>query len=627
VSRRARVSSRGFASSYRLVLLATVVLVCFVSIGVRLVHLHVLDRQQLVSYVDRARRSIIVEQARRGDILDTRGDILATSRTQVTLAVDPWALVEYLDFEKDPVRRERLRLVEQEKRARLAALLGMPAAELERLYEPAMRGGAAVAEVAEGELAPVTRNRWVKLRDEVDESVFAEVLKIAPRGLTHQRAYRRVYPRNQLASHLIGYVNREDTAAAGVERFADFYLRGQNGWRESEKDGLRRELAQFRSREVPATDGYSVMLSIDSYVQDMIEKEIERIVELFTPQKATIIVSDAQTGFILGLANYPTFNLNEFNIAPIEHQKNVAITDLIEPGSTFKIIPAAGALEAGLVTPTTRIDCNVETIDYRGKPRRLMRDDHPVAYAMPVTEIIARSSNKGATLLALKLGDRGLYDWARNFGIGEASGFPFGGEVNGILNDPSRWSAIDITRIPAGYSVAVTPLQMHFAYSTIASGGDLMRPQIIKEIHDARGETVYEFGPVARRRVVSEQTAQQMARMLVDVVSEGGTAAKIAMPGYQIAGKTGTAQKLIDGKFSNRNHVGSFVGFFPASRPRVVITVVVDDARVPGGRTGYGGTVAAPSFKRVAEQLIPYLDIKPVPDHGTNLLAMEGGRR
>src|SRR5690606_9969997 len=180
-----------------------------------------------------------------------------------------------------------------------------------------------------------------------------QILEEAPRGLTGSRNYRRVYPRRQLAAHLIGYVNKEDTAAAGLERFADFYLRGQDGWRESERDGLRRELAQFRSREVPAIDGYSVVMSIDSAIQHLIEAEVQRIADVFQPDKASIIVSDARTGFILGLANHPTFDLNAFNTAPLEQQRNVAITDLIEPGSTFKIVAAAAALEAGLVTPDT----------------------------------------------------------------------------------------------------------------------------------------------------------------------------------------------------------------------------------------------------------------------------------
>lgn len=605
MKRGSRPPYRGFASGYRLVLVAAVVLGSFGGVGVRLVHLHVIDRETLVSYVDRTRRSIVIEEARRGDILDTRGDVLATSRSLIELGVDPQVL-EPDDRRKWP---------------QLAELIGMPLAELERVFTTKTRPS------GDGSEEPGRPIRWAKLSGTVEESAYAEIMQLGIKGVYGNRTYRRAYPRGQLAAHLIGYVNHEGTAAAGVERYVDFYLGGQDGWRESEKDGLRRELAQFRRREVPATDGYSVVLSIDSVIQHLIEAELQRVVEVFRPEKGTIIVSDARSGFILGLANHPTFDLNEFNRAPLAHQRNIAVTDLIEPGSTFKIVPAAGALDADLVTPGTRIDCSISSIVYRGRPRRFMRDDHAYDQPLTVAEIISRSSNVGAAQLAIRLGDDRFYGYARAFGIGEASGFPFGGEVNGLLAPPAKWSDIDITRIPAGYSVAVTPLQIHYAMSAIASGGELMRPQVIREIRDARGETVYTFGGISRRRVIREAAARQMASMLAGVVGDDGTAAKAALPGYEVAGKTGTAQKLVNGRYSSEAHVGSFVGFFPASRPRVVISVIIDGARMPPGRIAYGSSVAAPSFKKVAEQLIPYLDIQPVAAPTRSLLAMEGGSR
>ena len=216
---------------------------------------------------------------------------------------------------------------------------------------------------------------------------------------------------------------------------------------------------------------------------------------------------------------------------------------------------------------------------------------------------------------------------ARAFGFGEKSGFPFGGEVSGFLNTPDKWSGVDITRIPAGYSISATPIQIHYAMATIARGGLLMRPQIIRQVRDASGEVVYNFIGSVRRHVITTRTAEQMARMLQGVASPDGTAPMAAIPNFEVAGKTGTAQKLINGHYSEHNHVGSFVGFFPASRPRVVISVIVDDAKVPNGRIAYGATVAAPSFKRIGEQLIQYLDIKPAIEPGRNLLAMDGGRR
>lgn len=617
--------SKGFASNYRIVLLGAGILASFGCIGARLLDLHVIERDNLIGYVDRARRQITVETAKRGDILDIRGDRLATSRSLIVLGVDPQSLVP----------------ADQAKWPELARLIGMPLDELARIFTTKTRAVPALASVSEveavdaadaAEPGPAGERliRWAKLSETVEESTYDQILKLGIKGVYGNRIYSRAYPHNQLAAHLIGFVNKAGEPAAGVEAFADFYLRGQDGWRESEKDGLRRELAQFRNREVNATPGYNVRLSIDAAIQHIVEQEIDEIVKKFNPAKVSVIVSDPHSGFILALGNYPTFNLNEYNLLSKEElgsMRNVAITDVLDPGSTFKIVPAAAALNDGLVTPATRFDCSMDSIEYRGRPRRFMRDDHPFDHPLTVAEIISHSSNVGAARLGMLIGEQKLYDYARGFGFGEKSGFPFGGEVAGFLNPVDKWSGVDITRIPAGYSISATPLQIHYAMATVANGGMLMKPQIIKQVTDHQGEVVYDFTGSVRRHVLSTKTAQQMARMLQKVVSSDGTAGKIAIPHFELAGKTGTAQKLINGRYSNRNHVGSFVGFFPASRPRVVVTVIVDDARVPNGRIAYGSTVAAPSFKRIAEQLIQYLDIKPVIEPGRNLLVMEGGRR
>tara|TARA_B110000305_G_scaffold241799_1_gene317620 strand:+ start:3213 stop:5000 length:1788 start_codon:yes stop_codon:yes gene_type:complete len=593
--------SKGFASSFRLVLLATAVLLCFASVGVRLVHLHVLEREHLVSYVDRARSSIFKEQARRGDILDAKGDVLATSRTVIQLGVDP-------------------QMLREEDRAdwpELARLIGQPLEQLVSTFNRTKR----ISKTGKTSLI-----RWAKLVDEIEESTYDAVGKLGIKGVYGNRSYRRTYPRNQLAAHLVGFVNREDDPSGGIESYADFYLRGQDGWRESEKDGLRREMAQFRKREVPANDGYSVALSIDSMVQHLIETELAYIGENYQPAKASIIVSDAKSGFILGLANYPSFDLNEYGRATLDQQRNTAVTDLLDPGSTFKIVATSAALDRGLVTPRTKFNCSIASLEFEGRVRKFMPDDHEHDHPLSVAEIISQSSNIGAAQLGMRLGEKGMYDSARLFGFGEPSGFPLGYESRGLLNTPDKWSALEITRIPAGYSISATPIQIHYAMATIASGGALLRPQVVKEIRDAQGKEVFSFGGVSRRRVIKAEVARQMARMLVGVTEEG-TAKGAAIEGYQVAGKTGTAQKLIDGRYSKKNHVGSFVGFLPASDPEIVVTVIVDDARLELGRLNYGSAVAVPAFRRVAEQLISYLDIKPVvAPEAQPRLALEGSR-
>jgi cell division protein FtsI/penicillin-binding protein 2 len=597
--------SKGFASNYRIVLLAACVLAMFGGVATRLVYLHVIDRAKLVRHIEQARRQIVVENAVRGDIIDRRGHVLATSRTMIELAVDP----------------QVLRPQDEAKWPELARLIGMSLDDLTKVFNTKV----SIADPND----PESRDRviqWAKLREEIPESLYDQINALGIKGVYGTRAYSRTYPQNRLAAHVVGYVNKEGVAATGIERYADFYLRGQNGWRESEKDGRQREMAQFRSRDVPATNGYTVMLSLDSVVQSWVEEELDTIVRDFSPDNAVIIVSDAATGSLLALGNYPTFNLNEFNRASMEAQKNFAISSQIDPGSTFKIVAASGALNEGLVTPTTRFDCNQPVVEYMGKPRRLIDDDHPSDHPMTVSEIISQSSNRGAALLAMRLGDRKFYDYARAFGFGEKTGFPLVGEISGTLHDPKKWSGSDITRIPAGYSISATPLQIHYGMSVIASGGLLFRPQLISEVRAPSGETVHRFGSKVERRVISEKAAEEMALMLRGVLTEGtGRGAEI--PGYQIAGKTGTARKLIDGRYSEKHHVGSFTAFFPASAPRLVITVIVDNGRPKKG-DAYGSVVAAPSFKRLAGKLIPYLDIKPVDSSLVRpLLATKGDRR
>lgn len=242
---------------------------------------------------------------------------------------------------------------------------------------------------------------------------------------------------------------------------------------------------------------------------------------------------------------------------------------------------------------------------------------------LSVREIVSHSSNRGAAHIAMKMGAQRFYEYAKLYGFGEATKFGLGGEVRGILEPPAKWDGLTITRMPMGHAVAATPLQIHMAMSVVANGGTLLRPQIIKEIRDPEGKIVQTLTPEKRSQVLKPSTAATLAQMLHGVVQEGGTAAGFDIEGFELAGKTGTTQKIVDGKYSNTRHVASFVGFFPASRPQVVLSVIVDDAKVPGG-LAYGRAVSAPAFKHVAEQLVQYLDIKPVRAPSRVALALTG---
>ncbi|MDD3179273.1 MAG: penicillin-binding protein 2 [Opitutaceae bacterium] len=595
--------SKGFASNARMTLLGLGVLSCFVCVAVRLVFLHVVDRDDLLKLIEKARHQVVIEHARRGVILDTHGGLLAASRPYIELGFDP----------------QVMRPEDEANWPKLASLLRLPEAQL---AETLRRRPPAVVD-GDGRTRPV---QYVKICEGLDDKTYDQVQSLHIRGVYGTRNYRRVYPSGSLAAHVLGYINKEEVPVTGVERHFDLYLRGQDGWIESEKDGARRELAQFRSREVPAQDGYDVVLTIDSVIQHMIEEELRHLAAQYSPNFATIIVSDPATGAILGLASHPTFDLNEFNKVSFEVQRNRAVTDVIEPGSTFKIVPASAALNEQLVTPVSSFDCGSPTVVYHGRTLRLSKDDHPFQ-TLTVADIVAHSSNRGAAHLGLLLGENRLYDYVRRFGFGQPTGFPLGGEVRGLLEPPSRWDGLTITRLPMGHAVAATPLQIHYAMSVIANGGVLLRPQLVKEIRDPTGAVVRRMVPEIRHRVLATSTAATMAQLLAKVASAEGTAPEAAIPNFEVAGKTGTTQKIIDGKYSSTRHVASFIGFFPASRPEVVLSVIVDDAKMPHGGIAYGKAVAAPAFKRIGEQLVQYLDIKPVSGVRRNYFAVEGGAR
>jgi cell division protein FtsI/penicillin-binding protein 2 len=643
---------KGFASSYRIVLVAALVGLSLAAVIARLYDLHVLDRARFLKMVTQARTGIIVENARRGDIRDSRGQVLAMSRPRVILGVDPQVVLA-----KD-----------EEKWPQLAALIGVPLPEIRRIFttktgssEQSLNVPKGSAKTPSDPSAPLTFEfklsddltkdevineildeetdeqggrliRWAKLHKDLDESVYEQVLKLGIKGVRGDRVYRRSYPHNSLAAHIVGYVNKENVPSFGIEEYADFYLRGQSGWLVSELDGKRRELAQFRTREVTPVDGFHVVLSLDNVIQDIIEQELVAIHQTYHPVKASVIVSDAHTGFILGLANTPTFNLNEYGKADIASMRNVAVADVLEPGSTFKIVAAAGALDLGLVTPQSRFDVLDPKVLINGKERTLPKDDHPFERPLSLREVLSHSSNRGAARCAFLLGEQHFIDYVRAFGFGEKSGFPIGGEVRGLVIPPDKWDALTFTRMPIGHSVNGTPLQIHYAMAAIASGGELLQPQIIREIRDSQNEVVFRYDTLGRRRVMTLHTAQQMAQMLTWVtVPNEGTAPEAGIPGFEVAGKTGTTKKIVEGKYSDRKHVASFVGFFPASRPELVISVIIDEAStgLPSG-VAYGSKVAAPSFKHIGEKLIQYLNIKPVSEPirpTTKLVASTGGRR
>lgn len=547
----------------------------------RLFYLQVMQAASITREVETVRKRLVRLEAKRGDILDRNGNLLAGTRSTIALGVDP----------------HMVDLSSRGKIAMLAGILDVPFDELLEKLERRERVD------SEGQVQQV---RWVPIKD-IDEDIYQSVLGLEVGGVYGNRRYERFYPGHELGSHVIGFLNKEQTPVMGVEQALDYYLRGQSGWRETEVDGRKRELAAFREREVDPRDGLHIELTLDVYVQAVIESAMEQLVEETNPAGASIIVSNPSTGEILGMANYPRFDPNTFWEFPLENQRNRALTDQYEPGSTFKIVPIAAALEEGLVSPDTMIDCG-EAYKYFNGVNIHMPSDHRNLGVVPVRTIVTKSSNRGAAQIGMMLGEEKMYDYARQFGFGQKVGWPLLGEISGALMPVNKWDGLTISRLPTGYAIGVTPIQVHLAMSAIANDGVRLRPKILRKVIASDGERELPLEPGGGERVVSKETARLMQEMLVTVVSDEGTARRAEIPGYMVAGKTGTSRKIIDGLYSTTNHFGSFSGFFPARNPRVAITVVVDDANVSG--PAYGGLVAAPTFKRIGEKLIPHLAIR-----------------
>lgn len=581
--------NRSFVSGTRFLLIVVVVVASFSAVFGRLLYLHVLNQEKYSRIVESNRKKFQVLDGRRGDIVDSRGEILATTHEVFRVGVDPHALKEE-DFEKIP---------------ELARLLKVEPVFIREKFSTRTR-------LVEGPDGPERRDiHWHKLAEGVTRDSLARVKELGISAVYGNPVYRRVYPSTSLAAHTVGFINKEGIAVTGVERWLDFYLQGQDGWRESERDGRRRELVQFRHREVSPRDGLNTELTLDLVMQHFAEEEVERLVAELKPKGVTIIISEPTTGYLLALANYPTYNPNVFWKSPVATHRNRAVTDIFEPGSTFKIVAAAAALEEGLAMPEEEFDCGLASVDYLGRELKLPRD-HQEYGTLTMEQIVVKSSNRGAALLGLRLGEERLYDYCRAFGFGEPTGLGLQGEVRGLLREPSRWDGLTISRLPMGHAVGTTPLQVHMSMATIANHGVLMRPQLVRRLFDEAGETAVLFDPVARRRVVSSDSARILAGMLAKVCAPGGTAREATLEGYEVAGKTGTTQKLVNGRYSNQHHVASFSGFFPASSPELVITVVVDEPQLDGA--GYGGRVAAPAFRHLAQQCINYLGIPPLQE-------------
>jgi cell division protein FtsI (penicillin-binding protein 3)/stage V sporulation protein D (sporulation-specific penicillin-binding protein) len=523
--------------------------------------------------------------ARRGSIVDVNGLSLAQNEPVKTVIADGSLI-------KDRPAVAKL----------LSEQLEIPVADLEKKLQRTTFSKRENAEVP---------SRYIVLKKDVPELVATrideEMAKAKHRGINFEQEAIRVYPNGDTLCHVIGFTHSENKGGGGVELTMDDYLRGHDGFRFTERDRRGAEMVPYRGQERPARNGCDVRLTVDLGLQGIVEAELDAACKQYRPQMAVVILLRPQTGEILAMANRPNFNANVIKEDEGNLRINRAIMDQVEPGSTFKIVTTAAALSQKLVTPETSVFCENGNFTYGGKT---LHDHHPYG-ELNVTGILVKSSNIGVAKLGMQLGDQRLYEFIRRFGFGERTGINLPMEITGTVNPPHRWSKISITHIPMGHEVAATPLQVVSAMATIANGGKLMVPQIVKDIKDENGNLVTAFPPTMVRQVVSEETANQVRDALIEVVSKRGTAQLAAVPGFKVGGKTGTAQKINPkGGYERGKYVVSFAGFMPAENPEFAALVMLDDAKV-APNLNYGGLIAAPIFQKIAEKAARYLNLEP----------------
>ncbi len=559
---------------FRIVIVGSFLGVCFALMIARAFQLHVVQGEQLQSKAAGQYTKAFYDISKRGTIYDA-------NHTELALSVDVESICAY---------PAQIRFPLQTAQSLARALRLDKATVLKKLR---------------------AKKSFVWIKRHVDPAQISAVRAVKLDGVGFVTESRRFYPLTTLAAQVVGFCGTDGRGLEGLEFYYDAFLKGRENRRTVLKDALGRGFT-----EEPASEGgpgYNLILNIDKNIQFIAEEALSEGVKKFWAKSGTALVMVPDTGAILAMAHVPAFNPNAFGQYQPGLWRNRAVTDTFEPGSTFKILLVAAALESGTCTPSSAFNC--EEGSYR-IGRRIVHDVHPYAQ-LSLQDILKYSSNIGAAKVGEKVGPAYLYHKLAEFGLGEKSDVDCPGETSGSLRPVKSWSQIDAGAICFGQGVSVSALQLASAVAAIANDGLLMKPYLVKRITDAQGRTIKRFQPVVLRRVISRENARVLTGMMTRVSEEGGTGVKAAMTGYMVAGKTGTAQKAdpAEGGYARGKYMASFVGFVPAEDPLIAVLVVIDEPQ----EEHYGGVVAAPVFRCIASKTLRYLKVPPKltgPEHG-----------
>lgn len=556
--------------------------------------------------------------ARRGRIYDRSGELLARSQTVYTLEVDPYHLRDPLLAcialgERDKISPQTVRkrhlpeelagLYREYVAECIASILDAPIHEIARQIREETRGSIVLAKDIEDDFAR-----------QVEKVIDAKKLG----GVMLRAGERRYYPSPLSLTQVIGYVDEKGVGVAGVEKIFEDEMRGTDGFRFCERDRSRREIRAYRGQQVDPVAGKDVYLTVDMGVQSIVERELDAVIDRFRPAKATVILIDPSNAEVIAMASRPHFDLSTRRgirgQEPV--RRNPAVSDLYQPGSTFKIVGFGGAFDRGLADPSTEVDCHMGEYALDGFT---LKDHHP--YGMLTARVaFAKSSNIGAYLITRPLNKELFHHYVKQFGFGSKTGLELNAEHAGRVIPVEKWSAPSFSSQVMGYEVSVTPMQMAMACSVIANDGVLLTPTLLRGVKaDVRGADLVKGPERTGRRVLSEKAAHQVMQCMIETMGEHGTGTKGNVPGYTVAGKTGTARKHVENVgYVDGLYVASFMGFLPAENPRLLGLVVIDEPKATGPMV-YGGAVAAPVFQAIASEAVKILGIEP--DRPEELLA------
>ena len=555
----------------RTAFLSLLVIFAWVGLGYRLFQIQIINGKEYYSQSHRQGQTKEILPAVRGNIYDTNDIPLTRNTIHYTIAADPTKINDIQQISKT-----------------MSAITGKPPKHYNKKLAQT------------GNFVYLERN----LKKQYVQSIIGKDFN----GLIIQRHSRRSYPHDNISGQLVGFTNVDGQGLSGIENKYDKYLAGENGWIVKQRTGLGETNLNNNYPKQDPLDGSDIYLTIDIEYQTILHDELEKQLKKSDALSATGLIINPQTGAILAICSVPDFDPNNPGRYPVENQKLKAITDQFEPGSTYKIVTATAALDQNLVNPDDQFNCENGVFEFKN----ITISDHEPHDVLTFAEIIAQSSNIGIIKVASQIGQDQLYRYSREFGFGSSTNIGLSAEADGILREVSDWSTISLAEVAMGHEVGISAIQLAMAYSAIANDGILLKPYLINDIKALNNKILQSNSPTVVRKVANKNVMDTLTNLLVQAV-EKGTGTEAYIPGWQVAGKTGTAQKNINGSYSNSKFESSFAGFLPAENPQLLCVIVLDEPKY-----GYhwGGVGAAPVFKKVMERIINIDDsIKP-PTNG-----------